>query len=97
MAQLPKPLTPAQLDAFRPKPAAQAEAPKNLTPISEAQRAENKARRLAIAARLAGGPNDGLTIRFWKTCSSGAEGQTAIVESNLALRLINAGAAESAE
>jgi hypothetical protein len=63
-------------------------------PISDDQRAANKARRLGARGAE---PNDGLTVRFIKTCSSGVAGETAVVLRGPALALIREGIAESAE
>jgi hypothetical protein len=90
------PLTPEQLDSFRPGniPFHVAEAEAELKrPITPEQRVHNKAVRL----RHAGSPTDGLTVRFLKTCSSGAVATTGVIASNLALKLISEGIAESAE
>lgn len=90
------PLTPEQLDSFRPGnvPFVIADAEAALkVPISADQRAHNKALRLRHAAS----PSDGLTVRFLKNVQSGAAGTIAIIGTPTALRLIAEGSAESAE
>ena len=96
MGRLPKPLTPEQLESFRPGnvPFVIAEEEAALkVPISAEQRAHNKALRL----RHGGSPDDGLTVRFLKTCPSGAAGETLVVDAGYARRYIADGTAESAE
>ncbi len=93
---LPPLLTPEQLASFKPGnvPYVIAEAEAALkVPITAEQRAQNKALRL----RHAGTPADGLTVRFLKTCPSGAAGETGVVDAGYARKYIADGIAEDAE
>jgi hypothetical protein len=82
-----KPLTPEQLDAFRPKRGG------CMATITNEQRALNKELRLRHAASAV----VGITVRFLKTCDKGVAGTTGVVATSHAEQLIANGTAESAE
>ena len=64
-----------------------------MDPITDTQRAANKAQRLRHAAD----PADGLTVRMLQHSEYGVAGRFVVVSPSKAASLINSGLAENAE